>query len=86
MGLRRTAEHNSKHSELGEEKVFEMRRENFKSDVLLTLIIYRLRHHVSTNAEVQPLQGRLQLHAHMLEHPVISSQRGQESGQHWRRG
>lgn len=53
-------------------------------DVLLTLIINWICHHVSTNTEVQPLQDWLQLHADMLENPVIGCQRGQESGQHWR--
>lgn len=51
--------------------------------VLLTLVINRLCHHVSTHTEVQPLQDRLQLHVHTLENPVIGCQRGQEHCQHW---
>lgn len=49
----------------------------------LTLIVDGLWHHVSVNAEVQPLQGRLQLHKHTLKHPVIGSQRSQQGRQHW---
>lgn len=50
---------------------------------LLTLVVERLGHHVSANAEVQPLQDWLQLHKHALENPVVRRQRGQEHHQHW---
>lgn len=89
MGLRRTAHKTHTYTQTWAEPtpkptVVEARDRTVNHAVLLTLIIYRLGHHVASNAEVQPLQGRLQLHTHVLKHSVICSQRGQEGSPDWR--
>lgn len=52
--------------------------------LILTLVVYGLGHHVAFDAEVQPLQGRLQPLTHARPQLMIHRQRTQQHAPHWK--